>query len=308
MAIGEEQCTLVMHPAVRKQNTIRREACLTGVSLFHGFESRVRLLPAGAGHGIVFRRVDVREKPEMPARCHYLAKEPRRTVLQSVTGVRVETVEHLMAALAGLQVDNCIVEIDAPEVPSFDGSSRAFCDAILEAGIEAQDADCPMHCVSEVLAVQSSDRRQSLVARPYIFRCLSVTYHLDYGRRAVLPPQSLSVEISPEYFYEHLAAARTFVLESEIKALRQMGFGKHLTTKDIVVVGENGILDNQLRWSDEGVRHKILDCVGDLALCGRQICGHITACRSGHHLNHELAGLFSSGVRNRDSANAQYAA
>jgi UDP-3-O-acyl-N-acetylglucosamine deacetylase len=99
----------------------------------------------------------------------------------------------------------------------------------------------------------------------------------------------MSAEISPKFFYSEISAARTFVLESEISSLRKMGYGKHLTALDLVVVGRDGILDNTLRWPDEAVRHKILDCIGDLALSGTSLCGHVTAYRSGHHLNHELA-------------------
>ena len=267
-----------------------------GRGLFHGYEVTARLVPAKADTGVVFRRTDLTEAPDIPARCEYLAKEPRRTVLESAVGVRVETVEHLMSALTAMQVDNCLVEINAPEVPSFDGSSLVFCDGILDAGLESQEPAAAYFAVDNVQSVQSSDRKQSLVARPYLFRCAAITYHLDYGRGSILPPQCLSVEITPEFFYENIAAARTFVLEQEIGALRQLGYGRHLTAKDIVVVGPHGIIDNQLRWPDEGVRHKILDCLGDLALCGRPFMGHVTACRSGHHLNHELARSFQKSM------------
>jgi UDP-3-O-acyl N-acetylglucosamine deacetylase len=262
--------------------------------MFHGIEARIALLPAAADTGIVFRRTDLPGSPLIRASCDFVAREPRRTVLAATKGVCVETVEHLLSAMAGLQVDNCIVEINAPEVPGFDGSSRPFCDEILEVGTVSLGVDVSSVVVSGIHTVQSSDRAQTLVLRPYLYPCLAMTYHLDYGRNNPLLPQTMSAEISPEFFYSEISGARTFVLESEISMLRKMGYGKHLTARDIVVVGSDGIQDNALRWPDEAVRHKILDCVGDLALAGASICGHVTANRSGHHLNHELARAIAS--------------
>ncbi|MEO2017388.1 MAG: UDP-3-O-acyl-N-acetylglucosamine deacetylase [Fuerstiella sp.] len=273
----------------RRQNTIARRVEFRGRGMFHGIQTTLALLPAEADTGIVFRRTDLPHSPPIRASCDLIATEPRRTVLAATKEVRVETVEHLMSAMAGLQVDNCIVEIDAPEVPGFDGSCRPFCDEILTAGTVPLHVDARPFVVDDLRMVQSHDRAQTLVLRPYLHRCLTVTYHLDYGRHAVVPPQTMSAEISPKFFYSEISAARTFVLESEISSLRKMGYGKHLTALDLVVVGRDGILDNTLRWPDEAVRHKILDCIGDLALSGTSLCGHVTAYRSGHHLNHELA-------------------
>lgn len=274
------------------QQTLARPALLSGVSLFHGFPSTVRLLPADSGTGIQFRRCDLSAPVDLPATCEFLTREPRRTVLER-QGQRVETVEHLMAALAGLSIDNCVVEVDAPELPAFDGSCRPFCDAILDAGLQPQDQQAAVVRVGGVHQCQSRDRRQSLLLRPYLHSCRAITYHFDYGDQQLVLPQQYSVEISPQVFYEQISAARTFVLESEIAALKKMKYGLHLTAKDLLVFGRNGPIDNRLRWPDECVRHKILDCVGDLALSGTDFHGHITATRSGHHLNHEMAKVLS---------------
>ena len=290
--------------AIRRQNTIAERVEFCGRGMFHGVEARVALLPAPADTGIVFRRTDLPGSPLIRASCDFIAKEPRRTVLTAAKGVCIETVEHLLAAMAGLQVDNCIVEINAPEVPGFDGSCRPFCDEILAVGTVSQGADVSSVVVSGIHTVQSSDRAQTLILRPYLYPCLAMTYHLDYGRNNPLPPQTMSAEISPEFFYSEISGARTFVLESEISMLRQMGYGKHLTARDLVVVGSDGIQDNSLRWPDEPVRHKILDCVGDLALAGASVCGHMTAYRSGHHLNHELARAITSLKKKQRSAGA----
>jgi len=278
----------------RLQATITKPVQFTGRGLFHGLDVTATLIPAGAGVGVVFRRVDLDGESDIPATCSYVTTVPRRTVLASSKAATVETVEHLLAALAGLGVDNCIVEINAPEVPAFDGSCRDFCDGILKAGI--QKLDDPVDClnVNEVVTVRTADGRQSLTLRPYLYPCLAVTYHLDYGLNSAIASQVFSAEITPEYFYSDIAAARTFILESEIKALKSMGYGRHLTAKDIVVVGDSGVIDNQLRWANEGVRHKILDCIGDLSLSGKVLSGHVTAYRSGHHLNHELARKLST--------------
>jgi UDP-3-O-acyl N-acetylglucosamine deacetylase len=271
----------------RRQNTILDPVVFSGLSLFHGYNATVRLLPADADTGIVFRRVDLHDEPDIPARCEFVQKVPRRTVLASSSKSVVETVEHLMAALAGLHVDNCLVEINAPEVPAYDGSCRDFCDGIFAAGLQPLDAVVNVLRVSETVEIQGDG--QSLRLGPPQGPFPTVSYKLDYGVGAPFAPQMLSAEMTPVWFYKNISAARTFVLEREITALKQMGFGRHLTAKDIVVWGEGGVIGNELRWPDEGVRHKILDCVGDLALSGGVFCGHVDAVRSGHHLNHELA-------------------
>lgn len=278
----------VFSKETRRQNTVANPVSFAGRGLFHGHDVTMKLLPADSGHGIVFRRVDLPGSPDIPACCQSIAKVPRRTVLTSAEGVAVETVEHLMAALAGLNVDNCLIEIDAHEVPAYDGSCRDFCDGILDTGLQVLDESITVLQVSRVATVDDG-KGQTLSIEPSDKSCTTVEYDLDYGPGSPIFPQSLTAEITPNWFYEHISAARTFVLESEITALKQMGYGRHLTAKDIVVLGKQGVIDNELRWPDEGVRHKILDCVGDLALCGAVFRGHVRATRSGHHLNHELA-------------------
>lgn len=273
----------------RLQNTIAKPVEFRGRGLFHGFDVKANVLPAAADTGIVFRRTDLVGSPDIPACCESITTVPRRTVLASADGVQVETVEHLMAALAGLQIDNCVVEIDAVEVPAYDGSCLDFCHGLLDAGLQQLDQPIAQLSIEERSEVKGDGSRQSLVIRPYIQRCAAFTYHLDYGIRSTIAAQVFSFELSTEAFVQQIAPARTFILESEIKALQSMGYGKHLTAKDIVVVGPKGVIDNELRWANEGVRHKILDCIGDLALSGLSFNGHITAFRSGHHLNHKMA-------------------
>lgn len=279
---------------LRKQQTVSGPIQFRGRSLFHGYDVTATVLPADSNTGIVFRRTDLADTPTIPASVDYLTHVPRRTAIALADDIRVETIEHLMAAFGGLQVDNCVVEIDAPELPSFDGSCRDFCDGILGVGLTPLDADRQRLNIRETTVVKSDDGKQSLQLRPYAPRYAAITYQLYYGRHAPVAPQTYSAEITPDDFYTHISAARTFVLESEITALKKMGYGRHLTTRDIVVVGNDGIIDNELRYPDEAARHKLLDCVGDLALSGTSFVGHVTACRSGHHLNHRLAKVLAN--------------
>ncbi|MEZ6126685.1 MAG: UDP-3-O-acyl-N-acetylglucosamine deacetylase [Planctomycetaceae bacterium] len=276
------------------QKSLQTAAVFRGLSLFHGYDVTARCLPAEPDTGIVFRRTDLVGSDDIPAHVRNVARVPRRTAIQSSPNVIVETIEHLMAALAGLQIDNCVVEIDGPEVPSYDGSCRTFCDGLLQAGITEQGVPATCVRIGGNVSVSTSDGGQLLSLRPQLKSVMTVTYELDYGVDSPIQSQTVTADITPEAFYEQISAARTFVLEREITALKQMGYGRHLTAKDLVVVGDHGIIDNELRWPDEAARHKLLDCVGDLALCGVRFTGHVTASRSGHHLNHDLARTISS--------------
>ncbi|MEZ6062756.1 MAG: UDP-3-O-acyl-N-acetylglucosamine deacetylase [Planctomycetaceae bacterium] len=287
--IGSPSAALAVSTDRRFQKTLQNRVELHGPGLFHGIDAHVTLNPADAGYGIVFQRTDLADSPRIPALWSSVAHAPRRTVLASAPNVRVETVEHLLSALAGLQIDNCHIEITGPEVPAFDGSCQAFCEAVFDAGTCELSSPAAIYRPACVVAQHDESGRQSLLLRPYLRPLAAVTYHLDYGRRGQVPPQTYSIELTPESFYHEIAAARTFVLESEIAALRSLGYGKHLKHRDLLVVGSGGVIGNQLRWADEFVRHKILDCVGDLALSGLEIQGHLTAWRSGHQLNHRLA-------------------
>ena len=280
-----------MQETTRNQATLARPVTLSGCSLFRGYPVNVTLLPADADNGVQFQRTDKPGSSPISAIWQSVDQVPRRTVLKSSSGEVVETVEHLLAALAGLGIDNCTIETDGPELPGFDGSSLAWADAILDAGVELSSEPVRIFQADQNDLIQSTDLKQSLNLRPYAQSLTAATYHLDYGPRAPVQPQTYSAEITPELFYSDIAPARTFVLESEIAALKQLGFGHHLTPEDILVFGDSGVIGNKTRWDDECARHKILDCIGDLSLCGMSIYGHVTGHRSGHHLNHKLAEL-----------------
>ncbi len=218
-----------------QQQTLSRPALIAGQGLFHGVDVKVRLHPAEPGTGIVFRRVDMKNRPEVAAHVDNVRSAARRTVLASRSGAVVETVEHLMAALAGLQVDNCLVEIDAIEVPAVDGSSMPFCEAILAAGLIQQSPTRSLLSVEHSQGVNDRAGEQWIEVIPAHDGNATVDYRLDYGPEAVISSQSFSVELTPEAFLRDIAAARTFILQDEVAALQQMGFGRHLTSRDLVV-------------------------------------------------------------------------
>lgn len=273
---------------LRPQRTLRQSVETQGVGLFHGLDVRVRFQPAPANHGIQFQRTDIDGASPIPARIEFVTASQRRTVV-AAHGVQVEMIEHVMAALAGLRIDNCLIAVDGPELPGFDGSCREVCDLLLAAGIKEQDE--LRECVSLTMPVRirSETDDAELVARPMNRHGLAITYQLDFGDRAPISPQNLTVEITPETFVREIAFARTFVLQAEIAALQAAGYGQRVTYQDLVVFDSDGrAIDNELRAADEPVRHKILDCLGDFALLGADLRGYFNGYRTGHRHNHEL--------------------
>ena len=281
------------------QRTLARPAVIAGPGLFHGVDCRLRMLPAAENTGIVFRRVDLAARPEIPADVRYVIPGSRRTIL-SANGPTVETTEHLMSALAGLQVDNCVVEISARELPAVDGSSLPFCEAILEAGLNQQTALRRTTSIAELQRISDPANGQWIECIPSSSEDLVIDYLLDYGAESPLPSQSWAVQVTPELYMSEIAGSRTFVMAAEVEALQAAGYGRHLTGRDLVVFEKDGsVIDNRLRWPNEPVRHKILDCIGDLALSGLNLSGRIVARRSGHKLNHVMAEFLSTIENNR---------
>lgn len=273
--------------SVRVQRTLAQPAEVRGIGFFTGADVTLRFLPAPEHHGIAFQRVDLPGSAPIPARLDYVVTRQRRTAI-SCGEATVEMTEHVMAALAGLQIDNCLVQLDAPEPPGGDGSSLHLIQALLDAGIVEQSAPQPLLVIQQEVRTGSAAADCQIVAAPIPRRLLAITYELDYGPRSPIRPQLLTVEFSPELFVAGLAFARTFVLEQEVQALQAQGYGTRLTEKDLLIFGPNGPLGNELRAVDECVRHKILDCIGDFALLGCDLQGHIRAYRSGHSMNHAI--------------------
>lgn len=271
----------------RAQRTIARPAEVDGFAFFCGADVHLRFLPAAEGAGIRFRRTDLTGSPEIPALIDYVVPRPRRTAI-SHGGATVEMIEHVMAALAGLQIDNCTVELDAPEPPGCDGSSLEFVQRLLDAGIVEQSAPRDTLVVAADTRLTGDPHQPLMSASPLQRHGFAITYHLDYGPRSPIPPQVLTVEITPENFITQLAYARTFLLEAEAAQLKAAGIGQKVTARDILIFSEHGPIENALRSVNECVRHKLLDCVGDLALIGSDLHGHFRAVRTGHAHNHEI--------------------
>jgi UDP-3-O-[3-hydroxymyristoyl] N-acetylglucosamine deacetylase/UDP-3-O-[3-hydroxymyristoyl] N-acetylglucosamine deacetylase/3-hydroxyacyl-[acyl-carrier-protein] dehydratase len=272
---------------MRQQRTLAREAVIRGIGLFRGADVTVRLLPADEGHGIQFQRVDLAGDVRIPALIEHVVLETRRTALAH-QGATVETIEHLMATLAGLQVDNCLVQMDSPEPPVGDGSAVHFVDAVMDAGIVEQTVPRPLLTIHNKVHVFSLDRRSEVAAGPSTTGAYSISYQLEYPHPA-LAAQRVSVDITPQAFLDAVAFARTFVLADEVAALQSQGYGRRMTTRNLLIIGPDGPLENAFHTPDECARHKLLDCIGDLALIGCDLCGCVRARRSGHRHNHELA-------------------
>ncbi|MBI4717836.1 MAG: UDP-3-O-[3-hydroxymyristoyl] N-acetylglucosamine deacetylase [Planctomycetes bacterium] len=273
---------------MKQQHTIAREVEIEGRGLFTGEPVSMRVRAGAPYTGIWFVRTDQSPPIRIAARVENVSKRARRTSLRNGS-VAIETVEHCLSACAGLGLDNLEIELNANELPGADGSSLPFVERFREAGIAPQDAPCEPHVIDEMARVVEGDCE--LVALPPLdpgCESLEITYDLDYGQTGPIGRQMLRVTLTPDAFVTSIAPARTFLLEQEAAQLRDAGLGKHLSYHDVLVFGENGPIDNTLRFPDECVRHKILDLLGDLYLLGRPIVGRIHARKSGHALNHEL--------------------
>jgi UDP-3-O-acyl N-acetylglucosamine deacetylase len=281
----------------RYQRTIAGAVGVPGVGLITGARVTARFLPAPPDSGLWFRRADLPGAPAIPARAASVSGTQRRTTLgPPETGVTL--VEHVLAALAGLRIDNCTVELDGPEPPGLDGSAGCFVRALAAAGTVRQGARRPIYAVAEPVVVRGPGATLALHPPEPGSVELRASYRLDYGAQAPLPPQARTVSITPAAFAQELADCRTFLTEPEAAALRAQGVGRHLRPADLLVFGPRGPIENRTRFADEPARHKLLDLVGDLALCGFDLAGHLVAYRSGHSLNVELAQELAARAAN----------
>jgi UDP-3-O-[3-hydroxymyristoyl] N-acetylglucosamine deacetylase/3-hydroxyacyl-[acyl-carrier-protein] dehydratase len=268
------------------QQTLKSAVALSGHGLFAGAPVTATLRPASAGSGIVFRRSDLPGTPDIPASIDYVIDRPRRTSLRRGEA-SVEMVEHCLSALSGLGVDNAVIDVNAPELPAGDGSASNFVDAIRSVGTVPQQSAREPLVVREPITVR--DGEAMVTALPADGEDSEFLYVLDYGPTSPIARQVHSFTLSPVAYAEQIAPARTFSTLDEARAMWDQGFFKHLTAKEMLVIGDQGPVDNAYRLQDEPVRHKLLDMVGDLALVGRPLVGRFVAVRSGHALNHRLA-------------------
>jgi UDP-3-O-[3-hydroxymyristoyl] N-acetylglucosamine deacetylase len=273
---------------------------VAGFGYWSGRDVTVELRPAPAGSGITFVRSDTDRPRRIAADVRQRIEVPRRTTLAG-DGAQVEMVEHILAALYGLSIDNCEVWANASEMPGLDGSCLPLSVAIEATGIVEQRLPRRRLTVTEVTRV--GDDECWVEARPAKTNSLSVKYKLDYGPNNPIGRQTIELVVTPPTFAAELAGARTFILKDEAEWLRSRGLGLRVTNQDLLVFGEEGPLENELRFENECVRHKALDLVGDLALAGCDLVGQFIAHKSGHRLNAELVkvllteGQMEEGLR-----------
>ncbi len=269
------------------QRTISKEVSVAGPGLFSGEQATLTFAPAEQGSGITFVREQDEKVATIQALVSNVLKRPRRTCLRNGT-LFVETVEHCLAALSGMGIDNAVVRLTgghAGEIPAGDGSSLAFVEAIQEAGILEQTADKHPLIIKKPVQVSMGDA--TLAALPGPTDHLEIIY--DFEAPPPVGRQIISFHLGDDDFVKQLAPARTFIFEQEANELRARGLGKHLSPKDLLVIGADGPVDNKFRFPDECARHKVLDLIGDLYLVGRPLRGRLIAHKSGHELNHQLA-------------------
>ena len=263
------------------RRTLRREVACTGIGLHSGRLVRLRLQPAPAEHGIRFTRTDV--GVEIPATLAHIGGQDHATTLRS-SSVSIGTVEHLLAALAGLGVDDVRVEVDGPEVPVLDGSAAPFVILLHEAGLRPLAVPRLHLKVKKPVEVAHGAKSARLLPADHF----EVGYSIGFDH-PLLRHQALSLRLTPRSFTEAIAPARTFGFLREVEMLRKSGLALGGSLENAVVIGETGVLNNKLRFEDEFVRHKILDAVGDLALLGHPLLGRLEATRAGHSLHAAVA-------------------
>jgi len=298
---------------LKRQRTIKGSISVSGIGLHTGNPCSLTFHPAPENHGVKFKRLDVSNSPLIPALIDHVVDISRGTTI-GLNGVNVHTVEHVLAALAGMEIDNVLIELTANEPPVGDGSALPYMDALRNAGSEEQTAPKEYLEIEKTLIYHNDEKGIDLVVVPApVFR---ITYMVDY-RNPALGTQYTSMYDLEEEFYKEFAPARTFCFLSEVEMLKEQGLIKGGSTDNALVIidrevnesefgrlkrqfglrssvikGDNGILDGrQLRFYNEPVRHKVLDLIGDLALLGFPIKGHVLAARAGHAAHIELVRM-----------------
>ena len=267
---------------IKQQRTLNNRIPFKGIGLHTGYSVNLTLVPAPPDTGIRFRRTDLKNFEIEAIRSH-VAKVSYATTLMK-KGVMISTVEHLLSALYGLDIDNLYLDLDSMEVPIMDGSGTSFMDKIEKAGIAEQDAPRKYLVVEKPIEVRQGDK----VAGVYPDPARRVTYIIDFEHKAI-GHQEIRMELSPETYRREIGRARTFGFVSDVEYLKSLGLIRGGSLDNAVVLDESGIVDNNLRYPDEFVRHKLLDMLGDISLTGHPIIGHLYAERAGHAIHTALA-------------------
>ena len=269
-----------------KQHTLGKIVKCKGIALHSGVISELVIKPAEVNHGIVFKRVDVgNSDPFIPADWRLVSDTVLSTTIRNSSGVCVSTIEHLMAAFAGCSIDNVLVEINGPEVPIMDGSSEPFVQMLELSGIVEQEL--PRHILKILKPINVIGKGgENITLLPA--KHFSVDFEIDFNSNVIIE-KTLDIALVNGTFNHSIRSARTFGFLEDVDKMRAAGLGLGGSLENVVVVdGENILNNGGLRYKDEFVRHKILDCVGDLYLSGGPILGRVTAYKSGHHFNNQL--------------------
>ena len=286
-----------INPNKQNQQTIRETISISGIGLHSGKQVEMKLVPAEVDQGVKFIRSDKKNNNVIDAIWSNVSETILSTTISNSSKLKISTIEHLMSALSGLHIDNLTIYIDAAEVPIMDGSSKPFVDLIENVGIEVQNKKRKILNVKKVIEVKNNQSSAKIIPNNQF----SIDFEIDFPSQLV-SKQSCHLQLINGNYKSDIAAARTFGFEKDVEYLRSNGLALGGSLDNAVVVGENEILNKDgLRYTDEFVRHKILDSIGDLYLAGSPIIGYFYGNKSGHHLNNELLRkLFS------DKSNYEY--
>jgi UDP-3-O-[3-hydroxymyristoyl] N-acetylglucosamine deacetylase len=271
--------------ATAHQHTLARAAPIEGIGLHSGVQVRGAVRPAPANAGISFVRTDLDGDNRIAARAEAVTQTRLGTVIANAAGAQVSTVEHLMSALAGLGVDNAVVELDGGEAPIFDGSAQGFVELIDASGLERQSAERAAIEVLEPIEIVVGGKRAALLPAARF----EMAFEIDFPSAAI-GAQAIDLALDPAVFRREIAPARTFGFLHEVEALRKMGLARGGSMENCLVIDGDTLVNSEgLRFPDEFVRHKVLDALGDLYLLGAPLVARFESVRGGHELNNALA-------------------
>lgn len=270
-----------------QQRTISRPAICSGIGVHSGKQVSLTIKPAPVNHGIKFIRTDLPDRPEITAHFNNVVDTSLATVIGD-NGIIISTIEHIMATFSAFSIDNAHVEVNAYELPIMDGSAGPFASMVKEAGIVEQDAPRYFFVVKEPIELKQGDKSVAI----YPSSTYKITCSIDFNH-PLIGQQSCTIEVTKETFEHEIADARTFGFLHEIEYLKKYGFARGGSLSNAIVIDKQTIINpDGLRYPDEFVRHKILDCIGDFSLLGMPILGHVVANRSGHFFNHAFLKKF----------------
>ncbi len=285
------------------QRTLASPVSVGGIGYWSDREITVTFQPAAPNTGLVFVRDDLPRKPRIPVSPDFRIAIPRRTSLEK-DGARVEMVEHILSALTGMEVDNCEIHVTDVEMPGMDGSALAFVEAFESVGYETQNQTARYWTLNETLTLRENPDEKDSGKNTAVYALVTTTlnrsvsvepaanleigFEIRYGEESPIGNQMVEMVLSPDIYRREIAPCRTFVTREEAEYFQKIGFAKRATFRDLLVFGENGPIQNTLRFPDECARHKILDLIGDLALLGGRLHAKVHAFCSGHDLNASL--------------------